>query len=267
MSNEVAKKKSQEVATENDVKSMLFSSSGFEGTTSDSFAIPLVKIVQDLSPVLKKTKPEYNAEAELGDFFNPATGELLKDMDVRVLSIDHQLTVWKPQRGGLVNVVLKTPENEKEIVTKKDGLKKWDRDGNDVIDTLMFTCCKADDLTASGLFFIPFAVSHLKYGRAWTSRIKGLKLDPKTMKPAKDGVPCATWAGVWNISTKLDSNQHGEWYTIGTTPKVVKGIEAEELDAIGELLKIVKTAEKNYGDMESDHGATSDTVQGETEAF
>ena len=253
--NEVTKKEEGSLTVGNvDV----FSNSGFEGTTSESYMIPMMKVVQALSPVKKKSDSSYNPEAEDGDFYNSALNVLYKELNVRVLSIDHQLVVWTPRTlgGGFVGSFHKTEESK--VVVKRDGVKKWDKDGNEVMDTLMLTCMDADNPT--NLFFFPLSSSSLKSGKSWLSKMKAVRVNPNTMKLDPNGKSgLASWAIVWNVKTVLESNDKGEWYTIGNTPTAVGTFSKEDIPIIQEALELVKKSKLDYETMDNGTEATTGT--------
>lgn len=97
-------------------------SSGFEGTSPETFKTPFLKILQAMSPELKKTDSKYIPGAEQGDFCNSATQELYKELNVVVLKVEHVLIAWRPQRGGFVGRY--TKDMEDKVVATKEGVKK-----------------------------------------------------------------------------------------------------------------------------------------------
>jgi len=228
--NGVAKKGSSEVG--------MFDSSmgtGFEGTDAQTFKTPFLKILQALSPELKKSDPKYIAGAEQGVFCNSATQEIYNDIKVVVLKVEHSLIVWKPDRGGFVGRYHKSEENN--IVATKEGMKKWDAEGNEVMDTIEFFCMNADD--PSDIFILPLSTASIKHGKAFATRLRLLKMDGKPVN--------VSWAGVWKLGTTEESNDKGSWYTIGATPEMERFITIEERDNfIKPAMELLKTAETDY---------------------
>ena len=53
------------------------SGSGFEEVTSSDIQIPFIRIIQALSPQLKKTDPGFIQGASQGDIFNTVTKKVL----------------------------------------------------------------------------------------------------------------------------------------------------------------------------------------------
>lgn len=240
MTKEVAKQTTKEVAT---VDSELFAGTGmdtgFEGTSGDTFKTPFLKILQALSPELKKSGADYVQGAEMGMFLNTATKETYNSINVVVLKVDHSVVVWKPDRGGFVGRYPKAQEGS--VVVETDGLKKWDKDGNDAFDTLEFFCMNADD--PSDIFILPMSTTSLKYGKSWATRLRLLKANGRPVN--------VSWAGVWNISLIEETNDKGSWYSVGNTPEFVRFITQEERDGfVLPAKEMLSSAEADYSVVE-----------------
>lgn len=220
--------------------------SGFEGTTSDTFKTPFVKILQTLSPEVKKTDPKYIEGAEEGMFCNTATGDLYTEMDLIVLKVEHSLIVWKPSRGGFVGRHPK--KDEEKIVSEKIGVQKWDSEGNDVVDTIELFCINANSL--EDIFILPLSNASMKYAKKFATRLRMLKNNGKAI-----GV---SWAGIWNIKSVEESNEKGSWHTIGETPDFIRLVTKELRDnVILPARDMLKTAETDYASIENADGSDS----------
>jgi len=245
MTKEITKQESTEL-----VESGLFegTDTGFEGTSSDTFKTPFMKILQALSPELKKSDAKRIEGAEQGHFCNSATNDLYESINIIVLKVEHSLVVWKPERGGFVGRFPKT--SEEDLVTVRDGAKKFDAEGNSVVDTIEFFCVNADD--PSDLFILPMSTASVKHGKSFATRLRLLKAGGKPVN--------VSWAGVWNIRTVEESNDKGSWFTIGSTPDFVRFVTLEEKNNIILPAKeMLKTAETDYSTIESVSHVTEDT--------
>lgn len=220
-------------------------SSGFEKTSAETFKTPFLKILQALSPELKKTDSKFVPGAEQGDFCNSATQEIYKELEVVILKVEHVLVAWKPSRGGFVGRYSK--EREEEIVSSKEGVKKWDKEGNLVIDTIEFYCMNAKN--PMDIFIFPLSTASLKYAKSFATRLRMLTADGKPVN--------VSWAGVWKISTMEDHNELGSWYTLGSTPSFVRFITKEERD------RFIIPAKDMLEKAETDYAAI-DTTKEET---
>ena len=240
MSKEVSKKAQNTEVAEADL--FTGSDSGFEGASSQTFKTPFLKVLQALSPELKKSDPKYSPDAEMGMLFNTATNETMENVEVIVLKVEHSLIIWKPERGGFVGRYPKSMEDE--VVTKKDGVQKWDAEGNKVNDTIEFFC--ADVANPGSIFILSLSTASLKHAKSFATRLRMLRAN---------GVPVnVSWAGVWKISTTEETNEKGSWYTIGSTPEFIRLITKEERDNIVFPAKeMLKNAEADYTVIESVH--------------
>lgn len=224
------------------------SDTGFEGTDSSTFKTPFMKVLQAMSPELKKSDPKYIPNAEQGKFCNSATGQIYDFIDVVVLKVEHSLISWRPDRGGFAGRVNKS--HELDVVAQKEGLKKWDSDGNSVMDTIEFFCLNIDD--PSDIFILPLSGASYKHGRSWATRLRMLKANNKPVN--------VSWAGVWRIKVVEESNDKGSWYTIGGSPEFVRFITKEEKE------NFVVPAKDMLSTAETDYSAIDQTTeQSETE--
>lgn len=246
--NEVAKKEENEVLDLSQFEGM---ESGFEGADSSVFKTPFMKILQKTNPEVDPDETGYIEGAKAGTFMNTATKELTEELNVIVLKIQSHLMVWKPNREGLVGNYDKS--EEKNIVAKREGAKKWDIDGNEIEDTLTFFCLNANN--PSELFAFPLSRSSYKYGRSFATKIRYLKMNGKAVN--------VTWAGVWNLKVTTDKNDQGKWFTVGDTASFSRFVTAEEVnEGIKPASEILKTAETNYEEIKE-----TDSVEKDTEDF
>lgn len=232
--NEVVKKEqTMDISMFSDIKS-----TGFEETSKETFKTPFVKILQMLSPELNPKKPEYLPEAKSGQFCNTATKQVYNELDVVVLKIEHSLLVWKPERGGFVGAYSKYKEGS--IVHSIEGLKKFDKDGNDINDTISMFCMNANDPT--DLFILSLSTTSLKYAKGWSTKMRMLKSNGQPL-----GV---SYAGVWNIKTMEESNDKGSWNSIGDSAKFLRFITLLEYrESIKLALELLTKAETDYTQM------------------
>lgn len=221
---------------------------GFEETNNETYKMPFVKILQDLSPECKKeTKVE---GAEPGLFFNTVTKVMKDEMNVIVLKIVHNLVVWKPNRGGFVGVFDKSLEDN--ITARKEGLKKIDKDGNDIIDTVSFFCL--DTANPIEIFVMSLSKTGLKHAQSWASQIRMLTYNGKPVGRA--------FAGIWNIKTVPQKNDKGSWYDIGKTPTFKGFINKEILEKfVKPALEVINKAEVDYSQTKGDDAASSEEVE------
>lgn len=243
MTKKEIKTSNKEVSTK-DMTNVMFSDdgldSGFEETYSESFKTPFLRILQSNSPETIMKGDRYVKCAMAGMFYNTATGKLYDEVDICVLKVVHNLIVWKPDRGGFVGAFSKEEENK--IVIRKDGLKKFDKEGNSIDDTISLYCVNYKDPT--DLFIISLSRTGLKHARTFTTRLKSL---------AYNGRPISkTWAGVWKLVSGMETNDMGSWYTIGTPHFEEFITEDFMLNVVKPALEMFKTAKVDYSILNQD---------------
>lgn len=244
--NEVMKKENTEAVDLSQFEGM---DTGFEGTSAQSFKTPFVKVLQAMSPELKKSDPKYIQGAEQGQFCNTATNEAVDALEIVVLKVEHSLVIWRPERGGLVGRMPKSREDE--IVSKRDGVKKWDAEGNEVIDTIELFCLDINN--PANIFVFPLSTTSLKHAKSFITRLRMLRVDGQAVK--------VSWASVWKIGTVEESNDKGSWYTIGATPQFQRLITKQELEQyIIPAKEMLKTAAVDYSAVDA-HVEDSETPQ------
>lgn len=244
--NEITKKETNELANV-DMKMFEGESTGFEGTSNETFKTPFMKLLQALSPELDESDPKYIPGAKAGLFCNSATQQLYDSLNIIVLKVEHSLIAWRPDRGGFAGRYNKA--KEKEVVVRKEGVYKWDAEGNDVNDTIELFCMNADD--PADLFILSLSTASFKHGRTFATKLRHLKVNGKPVN--------VSWAGVWKVTLVKESNDKGSWYTIGSTPTFVRFITLEEKEElIVPARKMLDSAEVDYNTISSENEENSD---------
>jgi len=245
--NEITKKPTTELAD-----ASLFTGqgeSGFEGTSAETFKTPFLKVLQALSPELKRNDPKYLQGALAGQLYNTATNTAVDTIDVIVLKVSHSLIAWRPDRGGFAGHYPKAQEDK--VVVHRDGMKKLDAEGNDVMDTLEFFCM--DIKQPSNVFILALSSASFKHGRSFATRLRTLQANGKPTN--------VSWAGIWQISTVEETKDSNSWYTIGNTPTFVRFVTKEERDNLilpaQEMLKQAQTDYSSMRETESQDSASS----------
>lgn len=106
---------------------------GFEEVNAETVSIPFLKLAQDLTPQLKKTKPNYIPDLELGQFFNSVTGDIYgASFTAIILKFERIYIEWLPNRGGFVGY--HSPENAERLADDKTFGKWKTREGNDLVE-------------------------------------------------------------------------------------------------------------------------------------
>lgn len=118
------------------------STRGSEEVGTEDMVIPRLGLVQAMSKILKKSEGNYNPDADVGDFYNTATNQVLGN-EVKIIPVMFvkEFIVWKDQsKGGGFFGAFPTKalaEAEKIRLVKDEGEKDVDLE---VVDTAQHYC-------------------------------------------------------------------------------------------------------------------------------
>lgn len=194
------------------------SGKGFEGVDTN---IPRIKILHFTSPeVLPGDEHVENAVA--GAFFNTVTKKVYGN-SLSVIPIK-SIRVWlewgsKEQGGGFRGRHL--PGSIQIVGDIFTGAVTVS--GNDVQEAMEIYCLISGE-EAQGPVLLSLTGASIRHGKNWMTSIA------TTMLPS--GKPQPFYGSIWKITTALNKNAQGQWYTIGvknaTNAEAVRFINKEE---------------------------------------
>jgi len=207
----VAKKKETAVST--DVMDDILEFAG-EGAAYDSseMQIPFVRILQAMSPQLKKREAEYIEGSEQGDMFNTVTKQHWTGDDGITVIPCYQTTKYleftpRDQGGGFRGEIAATDPVLQR--TERQGAKEMLPNGNELVKSDQHYCLVVE---ADGTYqpvVIDMKSSQLKVSRRWKTQIAMQKIKhPKTGAM----ITPPLFATQWKFTTIEESNDQGSWF-------------------------------------------------------
>lgn len=187
--------------------------SGFEEATRDSYALPFLLVLQDLSPQTKKSKAEYIEGARPGQILNTVSQRLYDE--VRVIACHYSPTVieWVPRDAGggfVATHPANTPLLQEAV---RDGASNKLPNGHELQVTAQHFCLLLvdDGMPPEGVL-LAMKSTQLKYSRRWMSQMRAatIEVGGRLVQPPM-------WAWSYKVTTTEESNDQGTWYswTIG----------------------------------------------------
>lgn len=220
----VVEKKSL-AAQPDDINAMLLEDqgAGLETIGRDDLSIPRIKVLQDLSPQVKKTEMGYIEGAEVGMLCDPITGQLWDgEKGIVLVPISYRrahLEFWPREskkgkgfvadHGADGDILNSTTKNEKgHNMTEK---------GTVVSVHAEYFVFLVDPKTGSYTPYVfSLASTQLKKSRMWNTMMNQLKV-PNPSKP--DVMICpAMFYRSYLITLVPERNDHGSWMGIKITP-------------------------------------------------
>jgi hypothetical protein len=219
---------------------------GLEGTTAETFKIPFYKVLNKLSPEVEDNL------GQPGQLFNTGSKKASDQLEVVVLKIEHAIVNWEKSVSNTGKFLGRYDYLQgSKLVASAEGLKKFDAEGNPLVDTLEFYLMDVNNPSNIGV--LAFSKTSFKHGQAWATAINMLTDGERPFKKS--------YAGIWTISTAKESNDYGTWDTVGNTPVCNGRFIDQQLFSqyIKPAIEMLKTAKTDYK-------ITEDSVQegGET---
>lgn len=213
---------------------------GFEEITTQTMAIPFIRVLQTLSPQLNKKKPEYIPGAQEGMFFNTVTKEIYGPvLDVIVLKFDRIFIEWLPERGGLVNY--HSPEHAEEKAVNKEVFGGWKtKSGNTLQENYVYFVL-LDGRMQEGIAILSLASTQIKIAREWNRLM--------TTHIMENGRRALPFYLVWTLETEYRENDKGNWYTFKVRTK--KYITREQYEKVGTERKLLPARQVDYAQLNS----------------
>ena len=154
---------------------------GIDYDTSE-LQIPFLRLVQAMSPQLKKTDPKFISVCSQGDMFNTVTGQFWDGEEGVTVIPCFQETKYlefipRDQGGGFVGEI--APDNPAIKQAKREGNKEILSNGNELVKSDQQYCIVLDG-DIPQLAIMDMKVSQLKVSRRWKTQIAMQKVKDKT---------------------------------------------------------------------------------------
>ena len=183
---------------------------GNENITQDDLALPFLKILSGLDPLLDELE-----DARKGDIYNTVTGDLYKGADgIRVIPCAYQrrFIEWAPRgtgSGAPVNIF--TPDEQRPKTERsKDDNREYvvGGEGTYIEDTHQHYVLVLDDDGTAQPALIAMKSTQLKKSRKWNSMIQG------RMATSKDGRPFVMprFSHIYKLKSMKEENSKGSWH-------------------------------------------------------
>jgi len=226
--------------------------------------IPFIYLLQSLSPVTLKQKPEYIKGAEAGMIW--PRGERVvwdgEDEGINVVPCHFAKcwVEWLPNRGGFV---ARHNDKPKEAELKVNPNDKKDRrwvmpNGNSVSESKEWAVLVLDKQDNPLPYVIAMSGSNLKASNDWMALIN--------RKMTKKGNPAGLFANIYNLKTVPRSNDKGDWYM--WFAEDVRPLDDGDVHILQEAIRIhkafkggdLKVAEADYsGNLASEEEEDTDS--------
>jgi hypothetical protein len=233
---------------------------GYEGAGSSGAAednlIPILRVLQDLSPQVKKRDPEYIEGAEAGMVY-------LKGQDLvwpaddgpEFISCHFEKGVveWVPRSsgGGFVAQYKEMPEFAQEYEDEKSGRTKFrnPENGNELVETRFhFGLLKANNVWQPAV--LSFSSTGHTVSKGWMTQIRA-------HRHPESGKLYPAWFMRWRLNTVLKQKNDDSWFVMD--PQFVGYVEERETRDAGKALYESVVSGERRADLSEDDDGIGDT--------
>lgn len=203
---------------------------GFEEVTSSDLQIPFLRIIQALSPQVKKTDSSFIEGASQGDIFNTVTNKFWGgDNGVVVLPVYFETKmlefVPRSQGGGFVGELHAGSNEVRAAVRDPDSGMELLESGNELVRTASHYVKIVHENGDLENAIVDMKKTQLKKSRLWLSMM---------MMQKQNGSTLPSFANTYRLRAVEDGNDKGSWFTWsisleGTVPSLEAYTEAREL--------------------------------------
>lgn len=193
---------------------------GYDNQTSEDRMVPFLGLTQDLSPQLKKNKPEYIPGLELGNLFNSVTAENYgSDLLIIPAITEHVYTLWVPrdQGGGFrgrlpINdpIVRETKSRAAQQGNPLSGLMT--KEGLELAETFyVWSVAQLGAMPTARLepLIIAFTATKIPVYKRWQTRLSHFQLhNPTTGRK----ITPPLFAHLTRVSSREEQNSKGQPY-------------------------------------------------------
>jgi hypothetical protein len=237
-------------------------SNGFERMDNLCVAVNFLKIAQSNTPGVNadESDPAYKPGLKVGKFYSSVSGNVFGST-VRVVILGffrNYCQFTKKDRKFVGAFSIEEFEREVKPQLRQDGMNFYSTDGlTEFVDTRNFALV-LPDFPDEGLIFFPLVKTGIRHSQRWLTQAQAVRI-PGTDK----GAPI--FACVWELTTALNKNDKGQWYTIGEKSTNVKNLGFIPVEMRPQILTGFKMAKEFIERTRIDYG-TADTVEGHTES-
>jgi hypothetical protein len=230
---------------------------GFEDMSGDTQSVPFIRMLQELSPQVRKTQDAYMEDAEVGMLLNTINNHLYKTpLRFVVGKFERYYIEWRPNRGGFAGVhsIESVEKRIGDDLISDDGWKIVNpANGNEFMDTYVYYVILPDYLE-DGVCIFSLSSSQLKEAKKLNRNLRSTMIPGTTQR-------ALPFFMVWNYEVMEMKNDKGEW--VGPKFTLESFVTQEQLSCVTETRKELPNKTIDYNLLEQDAGKSAVAKNGE----
>ena len=257
-SKKVAEAESSDIIPFDD--DLLSAGTGLEEAGADDYAIPFLRVLQSMSPQLKKSDGKYIQGAEEGMFFNTVTESIYDGTEgVSIIPCAYKIKYieWIPREkgGGFVSDQHDSAELAK--CTKDDSGKFIMENGNQLVETAEYYSLIAEEDSAPEQVLLSLTSSQLRFSRRWNTMLNNATVNTAV----GETVQAPMFAYTYRLTSIPQSNDQYSWMGLSVERAHPTSMSLAKIAM--EFMKAARQGEVNV--QQEQESAVSNTEEGEGE--
>lgn len=187
---------------------------GFENVTAEDLTLPILSILQDISPQCKKTdKENYDSNVEQGQYYNPVTKAGSDTLTVIPVGFDKSYIEWAPRASGGGFIGRHDAHSSRISDSQKVGNKLLTPEGNELVETREhYLLVFPEDGAAPYVAMMPFKSTGMKASKRFINEMT----TKVVAMPDGSSKRVPMFAQKYRLEkANIESNTHGSWYGLG----------------------------------------------------
>jgi len=190
----------------------LLKGDGFDNTTSNSYAMPFIRILQKMSPEVDKDESAYIKGAKAGMILLTSTQDAYEEINIVVLDYVESYIEWIPREkgGGFVQEVNALDPMAKEILASCEKVENQNilPNGNEFKLHANYQCAIEVEEDEWEPATLSMSASQLKTSRIWLRTLRTMKMEIEGQSYSNINIRSFQWT----LGTEKLSNDKGNWF-------------------------------------------------------
>jgi hypothetical protein len=228
---------------------------GFEGTSSEDYAIPFMAVLQKGSPQVDKDDDKYVEGAEPGMIMNNVTLELFEEITVIPCARSREFVEWIDRDSGGGMAGRYSPDDPVVANAIRDGMEMTHREsGNSLMDTRYHYCLLLNKDGGAEPVVVSMSSTSIKVSRNWMTRMRNYLV----AHPNGGQFNPPMFAQIWKLGVARHQNDSGTWYTFAPDGSAVLVTDTALYAQAKQFGVMAKEQELNLSNESAGGGSTGD---------
>jgi len=186
---------------------------GFENVEATDLLLPILSILQSISPQCdKKNKEAYDPDVSEGEFYNSVSKKSSAELQVIPIGFTKSYIEWAPRSSGGGFIARHSAESSRISQGQKVGNKLLTPEGNELVETREhYLMVLPEDGSSPYVALLPMKSTAVKHSKRFIN-----EMTTKVIQTENGPVRAPMFAQKYTLGTGIESNNQGSWYALSS---------------------------------------------------